>query len=147
MGDTAIGPTRSPLTIGVLARWTPGSKPDDLPTNFSSASRPICGAYSMKAACVTPPSLGGAGNRAKRLGGPLRRRRTRLSKLHVLDPTRGPEHSVLAVDRLDFPENSTRRCNWPCSGRRKAGDPVLRRLQQTRNAQGDIPQKQRQRDG
>src|SRR5437868_1805381 len=137
---------RSPLTIGAWARWTPGSKPDDLRTNSSSASGPICGASSTKAAYATTPSLEGTGNRAERRRSPRRRRRTRLSTLHVLDPL-GRELPVLAAGRLDFPENSTRRCSWPCSVRRRAGDRVLGCQQQTRDAQGDIPQKERQRDG
>src|SRR2546423_14539645 len=119
----------------------PGSKPDGLPTNFLSASRPICAASSTKAACATAPSLGGTGNRAKRQGTPRLCRRTRLSTLHVPDPL-GPEHQVSEPDRLDFPENSTRRCSWLCCVQRRADDRVSRCQQQTRNAKGDIPQKE-----
>lgn len=100
----------------------------------------------MKAACATMSRLGGTGSRAKRRGSPLRRGRTRLSTPRVLGPTLGPDRPVLVADRPDFPENSTRHCSWLCSVRRRAGDRVLGCQEQTRDAQGDIPQKERQSD-
>jgi hypothetical protein len=60
----------------------------------------------------------------------------------VPDPALGPEHPVLAAHRIDFSENSTRRCSWPCNVPRRAGDRVSAPEQQTRDAKGDIPQKE-----
>src|SRR5260370_6982929 len=112
----------------------PGLTPGDLRSNFSSASRSICGVFSMTAVFATVLGPAGADNRASRREGLRRRRRTRLSMLDVPDPMLGPEHPVLGADPLDFPENSTRRCSWLYSVRRRAGDRVSGCEQQTPNA-------------
>ena len=98
-----------------LARAEKGEAVAGIPAPMTRADMlKIC--HAVGGAHFLTTSLGGTGNQTKRRGSPGRRRRTRLSSLHVLHPARGPHRPGLAADRHDFPENWTRRCSSLCSG-------------------------------